>query len=88
MSSQANLGAVGFVPEQLVPVSVGRYEVNLYPKLHPTASVIVCAHAYQMCKSVLGMLNINIRIFFDALGSQLNSMATIDGLVYKVHPSL
>ncbi len=40
------MGAVGFVPKQLVPVSVGRYQINLYPKLHPTASVVVRAHAY------------------------------------------
>ena len=76
------MGAVGFVPEQLVPVSVGRYQVNLYPKLHPTPSVVVRAHAYQICKSALGALNIDIRIIFDALGSQLNCMATIDGLIY------
>ncbi len=64
MSSQADLGVVGFVPEQLVPVSVGCYQVNLYPKLHPTASVVVRAHAYQICKSALGALNINICILF------------------------
>ncbi len=76
------MGAVGSVPKQLVPVSVGRYQVNLYPKLHPTASVVVRAHAYQICKSALGALNIDIRIIFDALGLQLNCMATIDGLIY------
>jgi hypothetical protein len=83
MSSQADLGVVGFIPEQLVPVSVRRYQVNLYPKLHPTASVVVRAHAYQICKSVLGALNINICILFDALGLQLKCMATINGLVYN-----
>jgi hypothetical protein len=82
MSSQANLGVVGFVPEQLVLVSVGCYQVNLYPKLHLTASVVVRAHAYQICKSALGALNINIRILFNTLGLQLNCMATINGLVY------
>ncbi len=83
MSPQADLGVVGFVPEQVVPVSVGRYQVNLYPKLHPTASIVVHAPAYQICKSALGMLNIDICILFDALGLQLNCMATIDGLVYN-----
>jgi hypothetical protein len=82
MSSRANLGVMGFVPEQLVPVSVGCYQVNLYPKLHPTASVVVHAHAYQICKSALGALNIDICILFDALGLQLNCMATNDGLIY------
>ncbi len=82
MSSQPDLSVVGFVLEQLVPVSVGRYQVNLYPKLHLGASLVARAHAYQICKSALAALNINIRILFDALGSQLNSMATIDGLVY------
>jgi hypothetical protein len=82
MSSQPDLSVVGFVPKQLVPVSVGRYQVNLYPKLHLGASLVARAHAYQICKSALAALNINIRILFDALGSQLNCMATIDGLVY------
>jgi len=41
------------------------------------------AHAFQICKSMLASLNINIRIIFDALGSQLNCMATINGLVYN-----
>jgi hypothetical protein len=83
MSSQADLGVIGFVPEQLLPVSVGRYQVNLYPKLHPTASVVVRTHAYQICKSALSALNIIICILFNALGSQLNCMATINGLVYN-----
>jgi hypothetical protein len=82
MSSQPDLGVVGFVPEQLIPVSVGRYQVNLYPKLHPGALPVACAHAYQICKSVLAALNIIICILFDALGLQFDCMATINGLVY------
>jgi hypothetical protein len=83
MTSQPNLSVLGFIPEQLVPVSVGHYQVNLYPKLSPSASVVERAHAFQICKSALSALNINIRILFDALGSQLNCMATINGLVYN-----
>jgi hypothetical protein len=82
MLSQPDLSVVGFIPKQLVPVSVGCYHVNLYPKLHPGASLITRAHTYQICKSTLATLNIDIRIFFYALGLQLNCMATIDGLVY------
>jgi hypothetical protein len=82
MTSQPDLSVLGFVPKQLVPVSVGRYQVNLYPKLSPSASVVERAHAFQICKSALSALNINIRILFEALGSQLNCMATINGLVY------
>ncbi len=82
MTSQPNLSVLGFVPKQLVPVSVGRYQVNHYLKLSPSASVVECAHAFQICKSVLFALNIDIGILFDALGSQLNCMATINGLVY------
>ncbi len=83
MTSQPNLSVLGFIPKQLVPVSVGCYQVNLYPKLSPSASVIEHAHAFQICKSALSALNINICILFDALGSQLNCMATINGLVYN-----
>ncbi len=72
---------MGFVPQQLVSVLVGRYQLNLYPKLTPGTSVVECAHAFQICKSMLASLNINICIIFDALGSQLNCMATINGLV-------
>jgi hypothetical protein len=82
MTSQPNLNVLGFVPEQLVPVSVGRYHVNLYPKLSPSASVVEHAHTFQIYKSALYALNIDIRLLFDALGSQINCMATIDGLVY------
>jgi hypothetical protein len=82
MSSQPYLSVVGIAPKQLVPVSVGRYQVNLYPKLQPGALLITRAHAYHICKSALAALNIDIHILFDALGSQLNCMATIDGLVY------
>jgi hypothetical protein len=83
MTSQPNLSVLGFIPKQLVQVSVGRYQVNLYPKLSPSTSVVERAHAFQICKSALSALNINICILFNALGSQLNCMATIDGLVYN-----
>jgi hypothetical protein len=76
-------GVVRFVPQQLVSVLVGRYQLNLYPKLTPGALVVEHAHAFQICKSMLASLNIDIRIIFDALGLQLNCMATIDGLVYN-----
>ncbi len=59
---------MGFVPQQLVSVSVGRYQLNLYPKLTPGAWVVERAHAFQICKSALASLNINIHIIFDALG--------------------
>ncbi len=83
MTSQPDLSVLGFTPEQLVLLSVGCYQVNLYPKLSPSSSVLERAHAFQICKSALSTLNINIHILFDALGSQLNCMATIDGLVYN-----
>jgi hypothetical protein len=83
MSSQPNLGIVGFVPQQLVTMSVGRYQLNLYPKLSPGTSLVECAHAYQICKSAIAALKIDIRVIFDALGLQLNCMAMINGLVYN-----
>jgi hypothetical protein len=82
MASPPDLGVVDFVPQQLVSVLVGRYQLNLYPKLTLGTLVVECAHAFQICKSTLASLNIDIRIIFDALGSQLNCRATIDGLVY------
>jgi hypothetical protein len=82
MSSQPDLSIVGFVPHQLITVSVGWYQLNLYPKLSPGASVVERAHAYQICKSALAALNIDIRVNFDALGLQLNCMVTINGLVF------
>jgi hypothetical protein len=82
MSLQPDLSIVGFVPQQLVTVSVGRYQLNLYPKLSPGASLVKRAHAYHICKSALAALNIDIHVIFDALGLQLNCMATINGLVY------
>jgi hypothetical protein len=68
MSLQPDLSVVGFIPQQLVTVSVGRYQLNLYPKLSPGASLAERAHAYKICKSALAALNIDIRVIFDALG--------------------
>jgi hypothetical protein len=82
MALLPDLGVVGFIPQQLVSVLVRRYQLNLYPKLTPGASVVERVHAFQICKSTLASLNINIRIIFNALGWQLDCMATINGLVY------
>jgi hypothetical protein len=79
----SDLGAVGFVPQVLIPVSVGRYQANLCPKLNPGAPVHERAHAFHICKSAIVPINIDIRIIFDALGLQLNCMATINGLIYN-----
>jgi hypothetical protein len=62
MALPPDLGVMGFIPQQLVSISVGRYQLNLYPKLTPGALVVECIYAFQICKSALTSLNINIHI--------------------------
>jgi hypothetical protein len=46
MALPPDLGVVGFIPQQLVSVLVGRYQLSLYPKMTPGASVVERPHAF------------------------------------------
>jgi hypothetical protein len=69
-----------FAPRALVPVAVGRTMVNLYAVIDPGMQVEERAHAYQINKTTLVSMPVNLRVRLDALGQQLNLAVTVDGV--------
>ena len=73
--------AGGFTPRALIPVSVGRFTVNLYPIVNATMTVQERAHAFQINKAALLSLAIDLRAMLDALGAQLDLSASVEGMI-------
>ena len=70
-----------FAPKTLVPVSVGRTIVNLYPVIDTTMLVHKRAHAFQINKTALSPQALKLRVMLDALGAQLNLSASVKGMI-------
>ncbi len=68
-----------FVLRALVPVTVGRSTINLYPVINGNMATHKQAHAFHINKTALSSQNIDLRIQLDALGHQLNLSATVEG---------
>ena len=79
-ATQAVVGT-SFAPKTLVPVSVGRTTVNLYPVVDTTMQVHERAHAFQINKTALSLQAIELRVMLDALGAQLNLSASVEGMI-------
>jgi hypothetical protein len=79
-AAQAVVGR-SFAPKTLVPVSVGRTTVNLYPVINTTMLVHKHAHAFQINKTTLLLQALKLRIMLDALGAQLNLSASVKGMI-------
>jgi len=79
-AAQAVVGT-SFAPKTLVPVSVGRTTVNLYPVVDTTMQVHERAHAFQINKTALSSQAIELRVMLDALGAQLNLSASVEGMI-------
>ena len=81
--SDAAQAAVGtsFAPKTLVPVSVGRTTMNLYPVVDTTMLVHEHAHAFQINKTALLLQALKLRVMLDALGAQLNLSASVEGMI-------
>jgi hypothetical protein len=69
-----------FAPRALVPVAVGRTTVNLYAVIDPGMHVEERAHAFQINKTALASMPVNLRVRLNALGQRLNLAATVDGV--------
>ena len=69
-----------FAPRALVPVAVGRTLVNLYAVIDPGMHVEERAHAFQINKTALASTPVNLRVWLDALGQQLNLASMVDGV--------
>jgi hypothetical protein len=55
-------------PRALVPIAVGRTTVNLYAIIDPGMQVEECAHAYQINKTALASMPVDLRVQLDTLG--------------------
>jgi hypothetical protein len=73
---------MSFIPRDLVLVIVGCHSTNVYPKVEATMPVYERAFAYQVAKSTLESLPINIRLIIKAMATQFNYNATTNGLMY------
>ena len=83
MSDPPAAGGMGtpFAPRALVPVRVGSYTIMLYPIVDPSMLPHERAHAFHYNKTALAAQNIDLRLQLDALGTQLNLIATVDGTI-------
>jgi hypothetical protein len=68
-----------FAPRTLVSISVDCIWVNLYPVIDPDMPVEERGHAYQINKTALASLPVDLRVQLNAMGQQLN-LATMDGI--------
>ena len=69
-----------FAPQALVPIHVGHTTVNLYDIIDPGIHVEDCAHAFQINKTTLASMPVDLQVQLDALGQQLNLATTVDGI--------
>jgi hypothetical protein len=72
---------MGFVPLNLIDVSVGRINVKLYPPLTKDMPVHERKHASQANKAVLTNLLADFSLILDAFGTQLNASLTVKGIM-------
>ena len=70
----------GFMPKDLVTVTVGKVQAQLYPKLQPDWLVHERAHSLHINRTALQNLpGVDMRLKYDAFGAQLNCSATVAG---------
>ena len=71
-----------FVPLQLIQIQIGKATVYVYPVVTPNMPIFERAHAFQVVKTATENLPVDMRLIFDAIGTQLNCSAIVDGLLY------
>jgi hypothetical protein len=84
MATPFNPNAVsemGFMPLDLVDVTVGRVSTKLHPKIMSTMQIFDRAHAWQINKTALFNLPADFKLVIDAFGAQLNATSTVEGIV-------
>ncbi len=76
-------GSMGtsFAPRALVPVRIGAFTIMLYPVVNPSMLPHDRAHAFHYNKTALAAQNIDLWLQLDALGTQLNLIATVDDTI-------
>ncbi len=73
---------MSFIPRDLVTVMVGCHSTTCYPKVEAKMPVHERAFAYQVAKSALESLPVNIRLLIEAMATQPNCNATANSLMY------
>jgi hypothetical protein len=70
-----------FALHALVPITVGRATIDLYPVIDQTMLPHKRAHTFHINKIALSSQSINLRIQLDAFGHQLNLSATVEWVI-------
>ena len=70
-----------FVPGTLMPVTVSRSTINLYPVIDGNMATHEQAHAFHINKTALLLQYIHLRVQLNALGHQLNLSVTVEGVI-------
>ena len=70
-----------FAPRALVAVRIRAYTIMLYPVVNQLMLPHEWAHAFHYNKTALAAQNINLWLQLDALGTQLNLIAMVDGTI-------
>jgi hypothetical protein len=81
-SQVASAHGMAFVPRELVTIQVRQMSASVYPKVEPTMPIYELAHAYQVIKSMLESLPVNMHLILEAIGMQLNCNAIVDGAMF------
>jgi hypothetical protein len=68
-----------FVPQDLVPVAVGKTTVNLYPRLTPETTTEERAHAHHVNVTALTNAELQPDVFLDTFGLQMSASTIVDG---------
>ena len=80
-SGSVGYNGMSFVPRDLVTIQVGCYSANVYPKIDLSMPIFKRAHTFQVACSTIELLPVETRVLLDALGTQLNCSAIVDGLM-------
>jgi hypothetical protein len=75
----ASAAAITFTPKPPVSVNVGRVPTDLYPRIDLDMPIWERAHAFQVNKTAITNVDVDVQTQLDALGAQLNLSSIVDG---------
>ncbi len=67
-SPVASAHEMAFVPRELVTIQVGWMSASMYPRVEPMMPIHELAHMYQVIKSMLESLPVNMCLILEAVG--------------------
>jgi hypothetical protein len=81
LHKSAVVNAMGSTPLDLVDVHVGHMTIKLYPKIRPAMKIWERAYAFQIAKTSLTNLKVELKLIINAFGAQLNASSTTEGII-------